>query len=356
MKLSWMETPFETLLNLDLQYFADGEGHPFAAGTTPAEPHPFAEEGSSTFSRFAEQPNPLLSEVQVPETPTLQGGEQQQQIVGDGQEQHQSQQPQDEVLKFGEREIKVYGDDVRELHQDYTQLNQNFHNQSQELEQARQLLVQYQTVMQHQQPMQQPQEPQQPAIDPARMQQLHEEYQERMYENKFEADKWWNEQPEVQEMERQRIEGLVQQRVNEVVGPIQQERVINQQVAEAKERYTDFDNYTDTMQVLLQENPQLAELPNAIDNLYYMAKGRAAQTAPQPEQLLNDPSFQQQIIQNEQIRNMVMQNYQQTKLQTQPPVVMAQQAASRTPTSLGERTPQSISEASAMALKHFGIE
>ncbi|WP_249661800.1 hypothetical protein, partial [Lysinibacillus fusiformis] len=62
------------------------------------------------------------------------------------------------------------------------------------------------------------------------MQQLHEEYQERMYENKFEAYKWWNEQPEVQDIECQRIEALVQQRVNDVVGLIQQEREINQQL------------------------------------------------------------------------------------------------------------------------------
>lgn len=356
MKWNWMKQPFETYITLDLQYFADGDGHPFAADPTPQEPHPFTDDNNSTFSRFTEQPNPLISDIQSPETPTLQGGEQQQQIVGDGQEQQmQQQQPQDEVLKFGEREVKVYGDDVRELYQDYTQLNQNLQMQSQELEQARQLLGQYQTLMQQQQPMQQQQVPQQQTIDPTRMQQLHEEYQERMYENKFEADKWWNEQPEVREMERQRIETLVQQRVNEVVGPIQQEREINQQVTDAKARYQDFDNYTDAMQALLQENPQLAEFPNAIDNLYFMAKGRAAQPSPQPEQLLNDASFQQQIIQNEQIRNMVLQTYQQTKLQTQPPVVMAQQV-SQTPTSLGEHSPRTITEGSKAARKHFGME
>ena len=109
------------------------------------------------------------------------------------------------------------------------------------------------------------------------------------------------------------------------------------------------------MQALLQESPQLAELPNAIDNLYFMAKGRAAQTAPQPEQLLDDPSFQQKIIQNEQIRNMVLQNYQQIKTQSQPPVVMAQQVA-QTPTSLGENRPRTLAEASKAALKFFGYQ
>lgn len=352
MELIWTNRSFKPLLILDIQYFANGEGHPFAAESAPVESHPFAEDNSSTFSRFTDQPNPLLSDVQSPETPTLQGGEQEQPIVEDGQ---QIQQPQDEVLKFGEREIKVYGDDVRELHQDYTQLDQNYQTQAQELEQTRQLLGQYQTLIQQQQPIQQPQVPQQPMIDPARMQQLNEEYQERVYENKFEADKWWNEQPEVQELERQRIESIVQQRVREEVGPIQQEREINQQVSDARARYADFDSYADTMQVLLQENPQLSEFPNAIDSLYFMAKGRAAQTAPQPEQLLNDPSFQQQIIQNEQIRNMVLQTYQQTKLQSQPPVVMARQVASQTPTSLGEKSPQTLTEGSEAARKYFGI-
>lgn len=84
-----------------------------------------------------------------------------------------------------------------------------------------------------------------------------------------------------------------------------------------------------------------------------MAKGRAAQTAPQPEQLLSDPSFQQQIIQNEQIRNMILQSYQQAKVDSQPPIVMAQQV-SQTPTSLGEKRPKTLAEASAAFMKYLG--
>ena len=341
-------------LTLDLQYFA-GEDHPFADTNSAPEPHPFAAEPSeSNFAQFTEQPNPLLGGEYAPETPQVQPEGQ-----GDtvDHEQNPSEQPQDqeEYLDFSGRKVKAYGDDVKGLHQDYTELNRTYQTTNQELQQARQLLEQYQQVIGQQQPpaIEQAQPSHTPGVDPGRMQQLNEEYMERMYENKFEADQWWSQQPEVQAMEQQRIEALVQSRVNEVLGPVQQEREIQQQVQEVKSRFSDFDTYADKMQEIVQQHPHLAEVPNAIESLYYMAKGQSAASAPQPDQLLQDPSFQEKIIQNEQIRNMVLQNYQQAKTQSAPPNVM-NRGASQVPSSLGEQQPRSLAEASQAFMRWAG--
>lgn len=347
-----LQAPPKLLKTLDLRFFSD-ENHPFAAEPAPVEPHPYAEE--SSFSRFTEQPNPLVGGGEPVETPGLLPGNQnptepQQQTI----EQPAPVPSAEEVLKFGDVEVAA-DEKTRELHQIYLQQQQDMQRQANEYNQAQQLLGQYQALMQQQQAMQPPQPQQQtPSIDAARIQQLHEEYQERAYENKFAADQWWQQQPEVQDMERQRLDAMVQQRVNDIVGPMQQEREYQQQVSQARTQYTDFDNYANEMQQILEGNPALAEYPNAIDNLYWMAKGRAAQAAPQPEQLLTDPAFQQQILQNEQIRNLVLQSYQQQKLNTQPPTVMATQAAAQTPTSLGNQKPRSLSEASAAFLNYMG--
>lgn len=348
-----LQAPTQLLKKLDLRFFSD-ENHPFAAEPAPAEPHPYAEE--SSFSRFTEQPNPLVGGGEPVETPGLLPGNQnptelQQQTI----EPPAPLPPSEELLKFGDVEVAA-DEQTRALHQIYVQQQQDMQRQESEFQQAQQLLGQYQALMQQQQAMQPPapQQQQAPTIDAARIQQLHEEYQERAYENKFEADQWWQQQPEVQDMERQRLDAMVQQRVNDIVGPIQQEREYQQQVSQARSQYTDFDNYTNEMQQILEGNPALAEYPNAIDNLYWMAKGRAAQAAPQPEQLLTDPAFQQQILANEQIRNLVLQSYQQQKLNTQPPTVMATQAAAQTPTSLGNHKPRNLSEASAAFLNYMG--
>lgn len=290
---------------------------------------------ADAFSQHTEQPNPLLGGGEIiQESPVI-----------DSQQPTVETPSESELLDFGGIELEA-NDTTRGLHQAFTQMQEDLQRQAADFNRAQQMLDQYQSFMQQQQVIQQPQQEATPTVSQERMQELHERYQEMAYENKLAADQWWQQQPEVQAMEQQRFESLVQQRVNEVLGPMQQEREIQQQLNQARTQYADFESYTEAMNQLLESNPQLAEYPNAIDNLYWIAKGRAAQSAPTPEQMLSDPSFQQQIIQNEQIKNMILQSYQQQKVQQQPPVVITNQAAAQIPSNLGEKKPSNLTEAS----------
>lgn len=355
------EQPF--FLKLDLQTFASEDTHPFAdPEPVQSEPHPFAEAPEdSSFSRFTDQPNPLLEAEPAPETPQIQTYEEYVQgETANGQQQPEQppQGEQEEYLDFSGRKVKAYDEDVKGLHTDYTELNRTYQQTNQQLQQAQQKIEQYQQTLQTQQAQPQLQQPpQQQGISPERKQQLNEEYMERMYEDKLAADKWWAEQPEIQELERQRMAELVNQQVQEIVGPIQQERQYLEQVNTARSKYPDFDQHTATMQQLVAQQPHLAEIPDSIEILYTMAKGLNAAPAPSLEQMLQDPAQQEKIIQNEQIRNMVLQKYagQKQQINQSTPQVMSGSNRSQVPSSLGDRRPRTLSEASEAASKHFGF-
>lgn len=359
-------------LRLDIQAFADSENtHPFAEEPTQPEPHPYADSpDNSTFARFADQPNPLLQ----PDNPTPPQVQSQDpgQVAGQQVEPQVPEQPgsveEQEFVDFSGRKVPVIDPVIKDLHKDYTNLNKTYQTANQELQQARQLNEQYQSMLANQQ--QQTQLPeqqvaqQQQAPSPERMKQLDEEYMERVYESKSEADKWWYSQPEVIAFENERlgitdIDNLVNQKVNEILGPIQQERELQTQLQDVRSRFDDFDDVAPQIQQMLTDDPALANLPNAFERIYYMVKGQSsvnAPAAPSHEELLQNPQFQEQIIQNEQIRNMVMQNYQKSKMQqTQNiPTVMGSGAGTQTPMSAGQQTPRTISEGSDAFRRFLG--
>jgi hypothetical protein len=125
---------------------------------------------------------------------------------------------------------------------------------------------------------------------------------------------------------------------------------------EFMQSHPDFEDYRDWMEYIYSENPELDQLPNGLEVLYAMAKVRGAAEPPTFEEMLADPQNQQAILQNEQIRNMVFQNYQQTKTQAnqQLPTVMGNPVGSQTPMSAGERAPKNLSEATRYWLNSQG--
>jgi hypothetical protein len=110
------------------------------------------------------------------------------------------------------------------------------------------------------------------------------------------------------------------------------------------------------MQEVLNENPHLEKLPNALDVLYAMAKVRNAAEVPTFDTMLQDPQYQKQVLENEQIRNLVFQNYQQQKIQTnqQLPSLMGNPVGSQIPMSAGEQAPRTLSEATRNWLRSTG--
>jgi hypothetical protein len=346
--------PKEYLLSVGtLQYFNEEGTHPFA-DTTPAstEPHPFAENspGGNVFEQHATQPNPLRQEAAPVETLQSPQGDQGQPL--------QEEPPTVTELDFGGRKVQMTDPVIGDLHKDYTHLNKTYQQTNQELVQARQMVQQYENLMNQQQQLQ-PQAQQQEesnAISPERRLEMNETYMEMQYEDKFAADEWWASQPEIQAMNNERLQSEVQNRLNEYIQPIEQERELQQQVAQLQEQYPDLMDHQEAMQQIIDANPHYAELPNAIEAVYLQAKGQAALAQPTREQLLNDPAFLQEIYANENIRNQVMQNYSQQKLQTNKslPNMMGTNPGSQTPISAGERKPQTLQEATAAARRYRG--
>ncbi len=348
-------------LRMDIQTFANE--HPFAEEPTEQEPHPYAEEpGNSIFSKYAENPNPLTQpDVEpTPETPEqtiVQPEGQGNEDVNGGQGEQGTQEK--EVLDFSGRKVEVIDPIIGELHKDYTNLNKTYQQANQELQQYKQMVQDYQALQQERQQVAHPTEQQQPKlgeISPERMQELNEGYLERMYENKVEADRWYNSQPEIQAQRQQELEALVNSRVNEIVGPIQQERELHTQIQELQGRFQDFDDVSPKIQELLTEQPELANMPNALEAMYYMAKGRMVDTAPTPESMLQNPQFQEQIVQNPQIQQMILQNYQKSKLEQHQtiPTVIGKQAGAQTSYSAGDAKPKTLAEASEAVRRWMG--
>lgn len=346
------------LLKLNLQFFSE-ESHPFAETATPVEPHPFAADASeSSFAKFTDVPNPLLVDFQAPETMGLQSQDQ------GPPPQTESATEQVEKLNFGGREVEVIDPIIHDLHKDYSNLNREFQQRNQELITARQQAEQWQQLAQQQ--SQQPAQVSTPQQNPTgteiseeRQQELNEKYMELLYENKFAADQWWNSQPEIvaQNQERQRAEFEVA--LNERLAPIEQERLAlqAQQVADQfRQSHSDFDEHREVMQGILNENPSIESLPNALEVLYAMAKVQSTPQTPSFESMLADPQYQQKILENEQIKNMVFQQYQQSKVQAnqQLPNLMGSPVGTQTPMSAGEQAPRSLSEATRNWLRSTG--
>lgn len=103
-----------------------------------------------------------------------------------------------------------------------------------------------------------------------------------------------------------------------------------EEVAKAQDKYSDFEEYRGRAAEILREQPELLNLPNAIEACYKMAKAEVLGTkvASQPtlEDMLKDPNFVSQLSQNPEIQKQVMRTYSE-RVSAQPkPTVMGQQA------------------------------
>lgn len=274
----------------------------------------------------------------------------------------QPQEPQFEELDFGGRKVKVTDPQFHEVYKDYSELNRTYQNTNQQLQfmqkqvETLQGLVGNQGVPQQQQ-QQQSQEPQ--ATSAERLAEINDTYMDKMYENKIEADKWLYAQPEYQALMREQMSGIFEpmlQPIQEFVQPMQEQQRWQNEIAKVSEVYSDFGDYAQQVAEIAQSHPHLAESPGSLETMYLMARGMAAMNQPTPDQMLNDPQFQQQIVQNPDIRNQVVGQYVGQKQQQyqQTPNVMGAQSGGQAP-SLPQNSPTSISEGSKLFRKYLGF-
>jgi hypothetical protein len=276
---------------MDLQLFAEGEVVEPAPEETPAESSPQDKPQYGSLSEFISQhfeepqDKPIEQETTPAESPQT---TEEKLILG----KFKSQDDLVQAYQEAERKISTYGQDTSKARQELEQLRGQ--------------------VWQLQQYLQKPQTPQPTAEE---LQAKNQEWLDKFYENPMDA-----------------LEEVIQSRVQKIVEPIQKDYQLQQytrqyqaQIEQARQKYADFDTLQPVMQEVIQEQGQhLAGLPNAVEVIYSIAKGRAA--APiNHDQLLQDENFRSKILQNEEIRKAILTQIAQVTKDKQPPVVLGPQ-------------------------------
>lgn len=321
-------------LRFNLQHFAEGDA---GGGDTS---------GGFSWSGAAGIENPLLAGNEpAPSDP----GQQQQ------------QQPPVEELDFGGRKLQANDPALRALHGDWQELNRTFQAERQRTQLLEQQLQMFQQMQQQQQQLMQQQQVQTPKPQgptPEQIEEAKTQYMEKFYEDPIAAERWKMNNPVFKSLMEESMRPYIEQAVKPYVDQFQQfqqQQQMQQQVNALTQKYSDFQQHVPKMQEILQQNPALANVPNAMEQVYFMARGASVQAS--PEQLLSDPNFlQQHVLNNEQIRQQIVNSYLQNKQQTnqQVPPVMGNQPGGAAPAT-PPTSPKSIAEAGKAFRAFLGI-
>lgn len=242
---------------------------------------------------------------------------------------------QTEYLDFAGRKVPVVDPVLKDVYKDYTNLNSTYTKTNQELAEMRgraQALEQMVQQLQSQ-PQAQPQAPQGPSAEDLEL--AKENFMNKFYDDPMNA-----------------ILEMVNQGVAPVIEPITKEREYQQQVQSLQAKHSDFQEVVPYMEQLLSSQPQVAGF--GLETVYWMAKGQRPSASPAPtmDQLLTDPSFVEQILQNPNIKQRVQAAYLQDKQAINTPVVMANHAGG-VATSIPEAKPKTMRESSKLAMSYF---
>lgn len=188
--------------------------------------------------------------------------------------------------------------------------------------------------------------PQQAQQNQSTPEQDNEKFMNNFYENPTQS---------IQQMVQQMIEKSVMPQLQ----PMQQQYQQQQQkaqwdnaVSQFAQNTPDLEQFKSAMANVLQKDPTLNNHPDpmqALNIAYNMAKGQQYQD---PNTLLQNQDFvNNNIMNNQDIKNQIIQQYlQDMKQNNQAPVVISGQANGATPV-VPENKPQNMQEAKAMAMK-----
>lgn len=235
--------------------------------------------------------------------------------VDNASDDQQTEDPVDEVeeVDFGGRKVKVIDPAIKDLHGDWTELSGTL---TREQQQRKQLEEELEDLRAKLETSKQPDEPSQPTED--RLREISEKYAEMAYDDPVGAMIWLNQQPEYQ----QALKPIHEQSVQSVLTETQQRQAqiadkIKTQANELSAKYPDYlDNLTE-MDAVIEQYPHLQEqmktnpTKELMESVYFMAKGRTFNPTSEkkPEELLQDDEFVQSVVQNESIRNKIIQDY-----------------------------------------------
>lgn len=200
-----------------------------------------------------------------------------------------------------------------------------------------------QKAQQEAQQQAQAQQQQQPQFTEEQIKQMNDQWFEHFSDNPIQA-----------------VAQLVQQIAGSMIHPLQQHyqeqqelSQWNRQISQTAAKYQDFDAMRPVIEQVIQEQPHLANLPNAVEVAYQVAKARSYQPPPTHEQLLQDQEFRQKILTDEGIRRAILGEATQRVQQQNAniPRIMTNQGGQ--PTVTPPNKPRSIREASMLARQYF---
>ncbi|MDD5511549.1 MAG: hypothetical protein PHI12_12175 [Dehalococcoidales bacterium] len=127
----------------------------------------------------------------------------------------------------------------------------------------------------------------------------------------------------------------------------------NAQVQQVAAKYPDYAEMVPLMQeVIGRHGNTLINDPSGVEIAYFMAKGMRPVQQADPQRLLQDQNFRQQIVQNQEIRNQIIADYlNQIRQGGTPPVVIGGQPAGASPSS----TPAQIKTAKDATKASLGL-
>lgn len=292
------------LLNLDLQFFSDGEE--FGA----YDPQSAYDGIGETTPEPVAQPNPAEPQNQEP-------------------------QAQPDFLDFGGRKVPALNEDLLGLHKDYTEQQRYITALQDQVNAYKQLA----TVQQSQVVQPQAQEPQ-VTSDVAN----------------WDEETWQKFYDQPQSVIGNLINSEVQKIVAEKIDPIVHETQWNKELSRLHESYPDFDQFTSDIQTLVEQNPEkYADQPGGLEDAYFRAKAMKGMVQPSPEALAQDPRFIQQfVLGNPQVQEQVLNQYfsQKQQFNQQIPNVMGRGGGFTPQTP--ESSPTTLREASRQFMKSIG--
>jgi hypothetical protein len=304
-------------LKLDLQFFAEEFG---------AYDPSTAYEGIPT-------PQPQNTDVQ-PQVGQGEGVP----ATGEGTQPLVTPAAEPQLLDFGGRKLPA-NEDLSGLHKDFTEQQRYITSLQEQVNAYKQLAERGQV---------QPQETQQAQPEPVSsdIANWDEETWQKFYDKPNEI---------LGNVVNQAVQKAVQQFASEKLDPIIQERQWNNEIQRMYDTYGDFDQFIGDVQALVNQNPdRYADGKGGLEEAYFRAKATRGMT--DPAQIAQDPQFlQQYVLNNPNVQQQIMNQYFQTKQQTnqQIPVTMGRNAGGFTPQT-PDASPQTLKEASRAFLKQLG--
>ena len=157
-----------------------------------------------------------------------------------------------------------------------------------------------------------------------------------------------------------KITELAKQIADQQLQPIMQERQQEQQrqhfdqtISEFEKTHPDFNDYVESVIEKLQTNPEISNSPKALELAYKLAKADSLEKAPHSvDDLLADESNMEKLLQNETLRDRILQDHMSNVSNKRPPQGIREGSSGQAPLHGGE-SPTTLKEGTEKLMEYL---